>query len=73
MPFGLKNAGATYQRLLDSASAWQVGRKLEVYKDDLVIKSHTEEELIHDIKETFRTLRRINMKLNPKKCTFDAT
>ncbi|GJU36181.1 reverse transcriptase domain-containing protein [Tanacetum coccineum] len=50
MPFGLKNAGATYQRL-----------------------SHTEDELVRDIVETFRALRQINMKLNPKKCTFGAT
>ncbi|GJW56795.1 reverse transcriptase domain-containing protein [Tanacetum coccineum] len=72
MPFGLKNAGATYQRLVDKAFDKQVGRNLEVYVDDLVIKSHTEEELLRDIKETFRTLRKINMKLNPKKCTFGA-
>ena len=73
MPFGLKNAGATYQRLVDNAFEKQVGRNLEVYVDDLVIKSHTEEELVRDIEETFKTLGRINMKLNPKKCTFGAT
>ncbi|GJV80173.1 reverse transcriptase domain-containing protein [Tanacetum coccineum] len=73
MPFGLKNAGATYQRLVDNAFAGQVGRNLEVYVDDLVIKSHTEDELVRDIVETFRALRKINMKLNPKKCTFGAT
>ncbi|GKB89772.1 reverse transcriptase domain-containing protein, partial [Tanacetum coccineum] len=48
----------------------QIGRNLEVYVDDLVIKSHTEDEVVRDIEETFRTLRKINMKLNPKKCTF---
>ncbi|GKB72000.1 reverse transcriptase domain-containing protein [Tanacetum coccineum] len=72
MPFGLKNAGATYQRLVDKAFDSQVGQNMEVYVDDLVIKSHTEEEMIRDINETFQTLRRINMKLNPKKCTFGA-
>ncbi|GJY77624.1 reverse transcriptase domain-containing protein [Tanacetum coccineum] len=72
MPFGLKNAGATYQRLVDKAFDSQVGQNMEVYVDDLVIKSHTEEEMIRDINETFRTLRRINMKLNPKKCMFGA-
>ncbi|GJX11598.1 reverse transcriptase domain-containing protein [Tanacetum coccineum] len=72
MPFGLKNAGATYQRLVDKAFEKQVGQNLEVYVDDLVIKIHTEAELLRDIKETFRTLRKINMKLNPKKCTFGA-
>ncbi|GKA37668.1 reverse transcriptase domain-containing protein [Tanacetum coccineum] len=48
----------------------QIGRNLEVYVDDLVIKSRTKEEIIRDITETFKTLRQINMKLNPKKCTF---
>ncbi|GJX28713.1 reverse transcriptase domain-containing protein [Tanacetum coccineum] len=72
MPFGLKNAGATYQRLVDRAFDSQVGRNMEVYVDDLVIKSHTEAEMLRDIGETFRTLRKINMKLNPKKCTFGA-
>nr|GEW80211.1 reverse transcriptase domain-containing protein [Tanacetum cinerariifolium] len=72
MPFGLKNAGATYQRLMDKALNNQVGRNIEVYIDDLVIKSHTETEMLRDIDETFRTLRKINMKLNPKKCTFGA-
>ncbi|GJS23557.1 reverse transcriptase domain-containing protein [Tanacetum coccineum] len=72
MPFGLKNAGATYQRLVDKAFDNQVGRNIEVYVDDLVIKSHTETEMLRDMDETFRTLRKINMKLNPKKCTFGA-
>ncbi|GJV88298.1 reverse transcriptase domain-containing protein [Tanacetum coccineum] len=70
MPFGLKNVKATYQRLVDKAFQKQIGGNLEVYVDDLVIKSRTEQEIIRDIKETFRTLREINMKLNPKKCTF---
>ncbi|GJX16674.1 reverse transcriptase domain-containing protein [Tanacetum coccineum] len=70
MPFSLKNVGATYQRLVDKAFQKRIGRNLEVYVDDLVIKSHTEEKIIRDIAETFKTLRQINMKLNPKKCTF---
>ncbi|GJZ88790.1 reverse transcriptase domain-containing protein [Tanacetum coccineum] len=70
MPFGLKNVGATYQRLVDKAFQKQIGRNLEAYVDDLVIKSCTEQEIIRDVEETFRTLRKINMKLNPKKCTF---
>ncbi|GJS50747.1 reverse transcriptase domain-containing protein [Tanacetum coccineum] len=48
----------------------EIGRNLEVYVDDLVIKIHTEDEIVRDIEETFKTLREINMKLNPKKCTF---
>nr|GEX26222.1 reverse transcriptase domain-containing protein [Tanacetum cinerariifolium] len=70
MSFELKNAGATYQRLVDKAFQKQIGWNLEVYVDDLVIKSHTEKEVIRDIEETFKTLREINMKLNPKKCAF---
>nr|GEU53669.1 reverse transcriptase domain-containing protein [Tanacetum cinerariifolium] len=70
MPFGLKNAGATYQRLMDKAFENQMGRNIEAYVDDLVIKSHTETEMVRDIAETFQTLRKINMKLNPKKCSF---
>nr|GFA15496.1 reverse transcriptase domain-containing protein [Tanacetum cinerariifolium] len=70
MPFGLKNAGAAYQRLMDKAFKRQMGRNIEVYVDDLVVKSHTEAEMVRDIEETFRTLRKINMKLNPKKCSF---
>nr|GEZ00687.1 reverse transcriptase domain-containing protein [Tanacetum cinerariifolium] len=67
MPFGLKNAGVTYQRLMDKAFENQMGRNIEVYVDDLVVKSHTETEMVRDIAETFQTLRKINMKLNPKK------
>nr|GEX57603.1 reverse transcriptase domain-containing protein [Tanacetum cinerariifolium] len=70
MPFGLRNAGATYQHLVDKAFHKQIGRNLEVYVDDLVIKSHTEDEIVRDVEETFKTLREINMKLNPKKCAF---
>ncbi|GJS40994.1 reverse transcriptase domain-containing protein [Tanacetum coccineum] len=72
MPIGLKNARATYQRLVDKAFERQIGHNLEVYVDDLVIKSHTEQEILRDVQETFQTLRKINMKLNPKKCTFYA-
>ncbi|GJQ94237.1 reverse transcriptase domain-containing protein [Tanacetum coccineum] len=63
MPFGLKNAEATYQRLVNKASQKQIGRNLEVYVDHLVIKSRTEHEIIRDIEETFKTLKEINMKL----------
>ncbi|GJW95945.1 reverse transcriptase domain-containing protein [Tanacetum coccineum] len=66
MPFGLRNAGATYQHLVYKAFQKQIDKNLEVYADDLVIKSRTKQEIIRDIKESFRTLREINMKLNPK-------
>ncbi|GJS37897.1 reverse transcriptase domain-containing protein [Tanacetum coccineum] len=67
MSFELKNVGATFQRLVDKAFQNQIGRNLEVYVDDLFIKIHTEQEVIRDIEETFKTLREINMMLNPKK------
>ncbi|GJS28614.1 ribonuclease H-like domain-containing protein [Tanacetum coccineum] len=70
MPFGLKNARATYQCLVDKEFQKQIGINLEVFIDDLVIKSHTKCEIIRDIEETFKTVREINMMLNPKKCTF---
>ncbi|GKB04310.1 reverse transcriptase domain-containing protein [Tanacetum coccineum] len=70
MPFGLRNAGATYQRPMDKEFQKQISRNLKVYVDDLVIKSRIEDEIVRDIEETFKSLREINMKLNPKKCTF---
>nr|GEY45620.1 reverse transcriptase domain-containing protein [Tanacetum cinerariifolium] len=69
MPFGLKNAGSTYQRLVDTAFQSHIGRNLEAYVDDMFIKSNNEKVLIADIVETFDNLRRIIMKLNPKKCS----
>nr|GEX70027.1 reverse transcriptase domain-containing protein [Tanacetum cinerariifolium] len=72
MPFGLKNARATYQRLIDSAFQTQLGRNLEAYVDDMVIKSKIEQDMIMDIAETFNNLRKINMKLNPMKCSLKA-
>ncbi|GKF29678.1 reverse transcriptase domain-containing protein [Tanacetum coccineum] len=66
----IKERGATYQRLVVSAFQEQLGRNLEAYMDDMVIKSKTEQEMIVDIAETFDNLRKVNMKLNPKKCSF---
>ncbi|GJR07600.1 reverse transcriptase domain-containing protein [Tanacetum coccineum] len=71
MPFGLKNAGATHQRLVDTNFEGQIGRNLESYVDAMVIKSKTEPEMIKDVKETLLTLKKVNMKLNPKKCCFE--
>ena len=70
MPFELKNAGATYQRLVNKMFSKQIGRNMEVYVDDMLVKS--KEELVHldDLKETFATLRQYQMKLNPSKCAF---
>nr|GEZ79304.1 reverse transcriptase domain-containing protein [Tanacetum cinerariifolium] len=64
MPFGLKNAGATYQRLMDKAFEGQIGRNIEVYVDDLVVKSYMKTEMMRDIKKTFRTLRKLKQHLS---------
>ncbi|BBG94185.1 Protein kinase superfamily protein [Prunus dulcis] len=60
MPFGLKNAGATYQRLVNKIFKEQIGKTMEVYVDDMLVKAP----------EAFSLLRKYNMKLNPSKCTF---
>ncbi|XP_056691635.1 uncharacterized protein [Spinacia oleracea] len=70
MPFGLKNAGATYQNLVDRVFAEQKGRNIEVYVDDSIVKSRLESGHVDDPRETFETLRHYQMKLNPKKCVF---
>nr|GFD22789.1 reverse transcriptase domain-containing protein [Tanacetum cinerariifolium] len=70
MPFGLKNAWVTYQRLVDSSFKEQIRVNLEAYMTDMMIKSRTEQDIIKYVKQTFFNLRRINMKLNPKKCSF---
>lgn len=70
MPFGLKNAGATYQRLMDKILADQMGRNVEAYVDDMVVKSRTEEDHLADLQELFDTLAKYSLKLNPEKCSF---
>ncbi|KAK8934997.1 hypothetical protein KSP39_PZI015020 [Platanthera zijinensis] len=73
MPFGLKNAGATYQRMMDRIFREQKGRNLEVYVDDLMIKSQDLKSHIADLEETFATVRKYKMRLNPLKCVFGAS
>ncbi|KAL0319884.1 UNVERIFIED_CONTAM: hypothetical protein Sradi_5249900 [Sesamum radiatum] len=70
MPFGLKNAGATYQRLVDKIFRPQIGRNVEVYVDDMMVKSKKAEEHVKDLEETFSVLRKYKLKLNPAKCAF---
>ncbi|PKA66234.1 RNA-directed DNA polymerase like [Apostasia shenzhenica] len=72
MPFGLKNAGATYQRMIDAVFKDQRGINLEAYVDDILVKSKTFEGHLSDLRETLDTLRKFNLKLNPTKCTFGA-
>jgi len=70
MPFGLKNAGATYQRLVNKVFEPLIGKTMEVYVDDMITKSVKEDDHTRDLEETFKLLRTYLMKLNPKKCTF---
>ena len=70
MPFGLKNAGATYQRLVNRMFQKQIGTSMEVYIDDMLVKSTTTELHIAHLSEAFQILREYNMKLNPAKCAF---
>ena len=70
MPFGLKNAGATYQRLVNKMFNKQIGRNMEVYVDDMLVKSKEELAHLDDLKETFTSLKQYQMKLNPSKCVF---
>jgi hypothetical protein len=72
MPFGLKNAGATYQRMMQNCLGSQIGRNIQVYIDDVVITTREEEFLISDLAETFDNLNRykLKLKLNPTKCSF---
>jgi hypothetical protein len=70
MSFGLKNAGATYQRAIQMCFTNQLHRNIETYVDDVVIKSRNPEGLIVDLEETFNSLRKFRWKLNPTKCIF---
>ena len=70
MPFGLKNAGATYQRTVQNCLKEQIGRNVHAYVDDIVIKSQVSDSMISDLQETFKNLWTYQMKLNPSKCTF---
>ena len=73
MPFGLKNAGVTYQRLMNKIFTHQIGRNIQVYVDDLLVKSLHENDHLDDLQETIDTLQSYNMKLNPSKCMFGVT
>ena len=66
MPFGLKNAGATYQRLVNKMFGQQIGRNMEVYVDDMLVKSKKELTHLDDLKETFATLKKIPYEVKSK-------
>ncbi|RDX92621.1 hypothetical protein CR513_25221, partial [Mucuna pruriens] len=70
MPFSLKNAGATYQRLMDWIFKDHIENQLEVYVDDMVVKSKKETGHAENLASIFKVLRRYQLRLNPKKCSF---
>jgi hypothetical protein len=70
MPFGLKNAGATFQRLMCKALGAQMGTNAEDYVDDIIVNTPESHTFIEDLEETFTNLRKVNIKLNPAKCAF---
>nr|KYP53530.1 Uncharacterized protein K02A2.6 [Cajanus cajan] len=70
MPFGLKNAGATYQQLMDKVLLNKLGRNVEAYVDDMVVKSTSINWHFDDLQELFDTIDKYQLKLNPEKCSF---
>ncbi|GAU24437.1 hypothetical protein TSUD_364210 [Trifolium subterraneum] len=70
MPFSLKNVGATYQRLMDRVFAHQIRKNLEVYIDDMVVKTTSKGEHHEDLKDIMASVRKYNMRLNLTKCSF---
>ncbi|XP_075486426.1 uncharacterized protein LOC142526036 [Primulina tabacum] len=70
MPFGLKNAGATYQRAMNTIFHEMIGQCLEVYIDDIVVKSKKASDHIGHLRKSFIRMRQHNLKLNPLKCAF---
>jgi hypothetical protein len=70
MPFGLKNAGVTYQRMITKMFTLQLGKTVEVYIDDMVVKSILAEDHLRDLQAVLNTLRRHRLKLNASKCAF---
>jgi hypothetical protein len=70
MPFGLRNAGATYQRCMNHVFGEHIGRTVEAYVDDIIVKTRKDYDLLSDLEVTFGCLRAKGVKLNPEKCVF---
>jgi len=70
MPFGLKNIGSTYQRMMIKMFEPQLEKNIEIYIDDMVVKSKLESKHINDLKNIFKILRRHKLRLNASKCSF---
>ena len=70
MPFGLKNADATYQRLINIVLVPMIGLNVQTYVDDMVVTSQQREQHVEDLEELFTTIGKYRLKLNPEKCVF---
>ena len=70
MPFGLKNAGSTYQRMMTKMFELQLGKSIKVYIDDMVVKSKVVSEHVGDLGDIFEILRKHKLCLNAFKCSF---
>ena len=70
MPFGLKNAGSTYQRMMTRMLEPQLGKNIKIYVDDMVVKSKRVTEHLGDLGDIFDVLRRHKLRLNASKCSF---
>jgi hypothetical protein len=70
MPFGLRNAGSTYQRCMNHVFGNHISATVEAYVDDIVVKAKNIHDLVSDLETVFACLRAKNIKLNPKKCVF---
>ena len=70
IPFGLKNARSTYQKMMTKMFKLQLGKNIEVYIDDMVVKSRVESEHINDLINIFEILKRYKLRLNAAKCSF---
>ena len=73
MPFGLKNAGATYQRAMVTLFHDMIHHEIEVYVYDMIAKSHTTQDHLTDLPKLFQRLKKYQLKLNPNKCAFGVT
>jgi hypothetical protein len=71
MPFSLRNTGATYQRCMNHVFGKHIGRTVEAYVDDIVVKTRKASDLLSDLEVTFRCLKAKGVKLNPEKCVFE--
>ena len=70
MPFGLKNAESTYQRMMTRMFEPQLNKNIEVYIDDMVVKSKAEAKHMNDLRSIFEVLRKHKLRLNAFKCSF---